>query len=63
MEILDSLQDTTVELQEYRDITVQSTIRQLEFNLKELEEVEKSLEKILSRFNCTLTSMTGLLSP
>jgi transposase len=59
-EILDTLQDTGVELQEFRDATVQATIRQLQFNMKELEQLEKDLERLLLRFNCTLTSMTGI---
>jgi len=59
-EILDSLQDTTVELQEFRNMAVQSTIRQLKFNMQELERLENDLENVLSRFNCTLTSMTGI---
>jgi len=58
--ILDSLQDTAVEFQEVRDLTVQSTIRQLQFNLQELERLEAALENLLDSFNCTLTSMTGI---
>ena len=59
-EILDSLQDTTIAFQELRDAAIQSTVRQLQFNLNELEELEGILENILDWFDCTLTSMTGI---
>ena len=58
--ILDSLQDTASEFQEVRDLMVQSTIRQLQFNLQELERLESTLKDVLDGFNCTLTSMTGI---
>jgi len=59
-EILNSLEDTAVEFQETRDEAVKSTIRQLEFNMKELESVEASMANFLKKFNCPLTSMTGI---
>ena len=59
-EILGSLQDTTIAFQEVRDTAVQSTVRQIEFNLKELEELEGILAEVLSWFDCTLTTMTGI---
>ena len=59
-EILDSLQDTTSEFQEVRDLMVQSTIRQLQFNLQELGRLEETLKDVLAGFDCTLTSMTGI---
>ena len=58
--ILDSLQDTTSEFQKTRDLMVQSTIRQLQFNLQELERLEVTLKEVLDGFDCTLTSMTGI---
>jgi len=59
-EILDSLEDTEVKFQEIRDTTVQSTIRQIQFNLKEVKQLEDSLATFLARFDCPLTSMAGL---
>jgi transposase len=59
-EILDNLENTTVEFQEMRDLTVQSTIRQLEFNMGEVERLEGMLEQALAQFDCTLTSMKGI---
>ena len=60
LKILGSLEDTAVENQEIRDIAVQSAIRQIQFNLLELEQLEKTLVKLLADFNCTLTSMNGI---
>jgi transposase len=59
-EILDSLQETTNEFQKIRDMSVQSIIRQLQFNLEELEHLEVALADLLISFNCTLMSMTGI---
>jgi len=59
-QILDSLEDTAVEFQEIRDMAVQSSIRQIESNLRELEQVEKTMAKFLNKFDCTLTTMTGI---
>ena len=59
-EILDSLQDTTVPFQEVRDGAVQSTIRQIQFNDRELDRLETILAEVLDWFGTTLTSMTGL---
>ena len=59
-EILGSLEDTAVEMQEIRDLAVQSAIRQIQFNLNELEQLETTLEQVLAGFNCTLTSMNGI---
>jgi len=60
MEILDSLEDTTIQFQEIRDSTVRSTIRQIEFNLEELERLEITIEQILKGLDTTLLSMKGL---
>jgi len=59
-QILGSLESTAVELQEIRDLSVQSAIRQIQFNMQELKQLEKTLEQVLTGFNCTLTSMNGL---
>ena len=59
-EILDSLQDTAVPFQELRDDAVQSTIRQIQFNLRELGRLEETLETALSWFDTTLTTMAGI---
>jgi len=58
--ILDSLEDTAVEHQEIRDEAVRSVIRQIEFNIAELERMEVSMTVYLDSFGCTLTSMTGI---
>jgi len=59
-EILETLQDTTVQFQDIRDTVVQSAVWQLEFIIKEIERLEDSIEAFLKRFNCTLTSMAGI---
>jgi len=59
-EILDSLQNTTVEHQEIRDEMIQSTIRQIRFNLDEIKHIEKMMDSFLIEFDCTLTTMTGI---
>jgi len=59
-EILDSLEDTTVEYQEIRDMAVRSAIRQIESNLKELDCVEEAMASFLEKFDCTLTTMKGI---
>ena len=58
--ILGSIEDNAIAFQEIRDIAVQSTIRQLRFNMQELEQLEATLGKVLEGFNTTLTSMNGL---
>ena len=58
--ILNSLEDTTVEFQEIRDDAVRSAIRQMEFNLDELERMETTMAAYLDNFDCTLTSMSGI---
>ena len=45
---------------EMRNKTVQSAIRQLQFNLSELEVVEADLAKVYRSFDNTLTSMAGI---
>ena len=58
--ILSSLENTTLEHQEIRDEAVRCAIRQIEFNLQELERIEISMAEYLENFNCTLTSMAGI---
>jgi len=58
--IMESIEDTTVPFQEIRDEAVRSTIRQLQFNMGEIEHLDASLAKLLDMFGCTLTSMAGL---
>jgi len=58
--MLDTLQETAVQHQEYRDAVIQSTIRQVRFVLKELEQLEEAMRVFLKKFDCTLTSMTGI---
>jgi len=58
--ILDTIEDTTVPLQEIRDEAVRSTIRQIQFNLAEIKQLEATLAKVLAGFNTTLTSMNGM---
>ena len=59
-QILDSLENTTVEFQDIRDMAVRSAIRQIEFNIQEMELVEKAMAAFLKEFDCTLTTMTGI---
>ena len=58
--LLDGLQNTAVQYQEYRDTVIQSTIRQLRFTMAEIEQLEMHTAVMLSKFNCTLTSMAGI---
>jgi len=52
--------DALPPVHEMRNKTVQSTIRQLRFNLRELDSVEDDLAMVYGEFGTTLTSMTGL---
>jgi len=58
--ILGSLENTTAPYQEIRDISVRSTIRQIEFNLEEMERLKQAMGDYLYSFDCTLTSMAGI---
>jgi len=58
--IFDTLQNTIVEFQEIRDETVRSTIRQIEFNVAELECMQVTMAVYLDGLGCTLTSMAGI---
>ena len=58
--ILDTLQDTTVRYQEFRDTVVKSTVRQIRFSMEEIEQLEESMAVFLKEFDCTLTSMSGI---
>jgi len=58
--ILESLQSTNVEFQEIRNKVVKSTIKQIQFNMEEIEQIEAELAALLKHFNCTLTSMSGI---
>lgn len=59
-EILHTLPDTTVQFQGIRDTVIQSAVRQLEFYMKEIGELEESIAAFLKKFDCTLTSMAGI---
>jgi transposase len=59
-EILNTRQDTTAESQEVRDTVVQSVIRQIRFNLEEIQRIDESIKDFLATFDCTLISMTGI---
>jgi len=59
-QIWDSIEDTAVPFQEVRDNAVRSTIRQIRFNLTELEQVDASLARFLPTFDTTLTTMNGI---
>ena len=59
-EIIDHLEDTTVQFQEIRDMAVQSTVRQIEFNLQEIERIETTMSIFLDKFDCTLLTMAGI---
>ena len=63
LQILASLQDTAtdnIQYQHVRDSIVQSTIRQLEFNMQEIDRLEGSIATFLAELNTTLTSMVGI---
>jgi len=59
-EILGNLQDTTVAFQELRDTAVQSTIRQIQFCMQEIDSLEAILTDVMEWFDTTLTSMAGI---
>jgi len=58
--ILESLQETAVPFQEIRDSVAQSAIRQLMFNIEEIEQLEEGIASFLKHFDCTLTTMAGI---
>jgi len=58
--LLDTLQETGVQHQQYRDTVIQSTIRQIRFAMEELERLEEAMRIFLKEFDCTLTSMVGI---
>ncbi|MCL2412323.1 MAG: IS110 family transposase [Treponema sp.] len=59
-QILATLPDTTVQFQEVRDSVVQSAVRQVQFCIKEIDQLEDSISGFLKKFDCTLTSMAGI---
>ena len=61
-QILHSVQgsNTVMQHQDILNSVVQSVIRQLEFNIQEIERLEVNIKEFLTEFNCTLTSMTGI---
>ena len=59
-QIIGSIEETTVQFQEIRNMTVQSVIRQIRFNLNELEALDATIAKTLAGLDTTLTSMNGL---
>lgn len=59
-EILDLTDAELTPIHEMRNKTVQSAIRQLQYNMHEIENVDADLQKVYSEFNTTLTSMTGI---
>jgi len=61
--ILGTLQDTTVSFQSTRDSVVQSVIRQIEFIIAEIEQLDASIATFIKQFNCTLTTMSGIDTP
>jgi len=58
--ILSSLEDTTVQFQDVRDMVVQSAIRQIRYNMEEIERLDTSLASFMAKFDCTLTSIAGI---
>jgi len=52
--------NTETEYQDTRNLSVRSTIRQLEFNVGEIENIEEDIAGFLEHFDCRLTSMKGL---
>ena len=62
-EILAATDAISAPTHEIRNKTVQDTIRQLKYNVTEIEDVEADLFKVYTQFDTTLTSMTGLDLP
>ena len=58
--ILDTLQPTVMPFQEIRDRSVQSTLRQIDVNIREVVQLEKDIADFMNNFTCTLTSMSGI---
>ena len=52
--------NTETDHQEIRDFSVQSIIRQIQFNTCEADHIEQSMEGFLKHFDCTLISMKGI---
>jgi len=52
--------DTRVQYQEARDLSVKSTINQINNNLKEIESIDTILEDFLEHFEYKLQSMRGI---
>ena len=52
--------DTQADYQIMRDLSVRSTIRQLEFNTQEVERLESDIADFLLNFDYQLTSMKGI---
>jgi len=59
-EIFESGEDIKAQFQEIRDEAVRSAIRQIQFNMQEIQRLETTLKQVLSLFGTTLTSMTGI---
>jgi transposase len=58
--ILASPRAAAAPYQEIRDVSARSTIRQIEFNLEEMERLKQAMGEYLDSFDCTLTSMAGI---
>jgi len=59
-EILESCADTAVEHQAIRDEVVQSIVKQVAYNMEEIERVTGAIEAFMQNFDCTLTSINGI---
>ena len=59
-QILDTLQETGVPFQEIRDNIVQSIVKQVQYHIGEIEQLDKRLASFLDKFDCPLLSMSGL---
>jgi len=62
MEILETIDKTNIpsKTHEIRNMIVLATIRQLQYNMNELESIEADLAIVYKSFNVTLTSISGL---
>ena len=58
--ILDTLQETAVPFQEIRDGVVQSTVKQIQYNLAEIAQLEEQITTFMENFDTPLLSMTGI---
>ena len=60
IEILSATDAVPTPAHKIRNKTVQSTIRQIQYNMQEIETIDADLFKVYKQFNTTLITMSGL---